>query len=380
MSILVIFFQMSSKQSSLLTITKHILLWVVLIVLLINAPLEWGWTVSKDHNTVLAQIYGAITNAVIFYSTSLYLIPYFFNKDKKRKFWMYAITLVFAVTIIETLIDNFVGEAYNNEVYSVKIKESSTTNGTIDYDIHKEEISLLNFVIEGITYALLVNVFYFVIAFVYRVPIDRRNTLQREQQLIQEKLSAELQFLRAQIHPHTLFNGMNSIYHLIDSQPDKAKDTLLYLSNSLRYHLYDSQEAYVSLDKEIVYLREYIKLYQIRNENEVKCTVDIEEFEDDYKIAPLLFTPFIENAFKYVSRDAEIDKNTIDLALKVNEDKLQFTCTNTVDKFPIPETSQGIGLKNVKKRLDLIYSESHNLVIEKKDMTFSVDLEIKLNI
>lgn len=325
---------------------------------------------------MIPQIYGAVTNAMIFYGTAFYLIPNFFTINRKYRFWLYALIALFSITLIETIVDSYLGKyMYADKTHALTVLEGGT-----DTEISSVEMSLLDYISGGFIYAALINAFYFIVAFAYRFPIDKQINAEREHQLIQEKLSAELQFLRAQVHPHTLFNGMNSIYHLIDIRPDKAKDTLLYLSNSLRYHLYDSQETYVSLDKEIVYLREYIKLYQIRNENGVTCYVDIDEFEDDCKITPLLFTPFVENAFKYVSRYPEVDKNTIDLKLKMKEDKLHFTCTNTIDKFPIPEASQGIGLKNVKKRLDLIYGGLHSLAIEKRNKTFSVHLEIELKI
>ncbi|WP_350290667.1 histidine kinase [uncultured Croceitalea sp.] len=367
-------FIMATKYSIILIVGKHFIIWVLLILFLTISPLQWGWTISPKHSTLIPQIYGAVTNAIIFYSTAFYLIPNFFNRNRKYRFWFYAAIALIIITLIETLIDSYLGKyVYVDKAYALKVFE-----GLEHKEILSSEISLLNYITGGFIYAALINASYFIIAFAYRFPIDKQLNTQREHQLVQEKLSAELQFLRAQVHPHTLFNGMNSIYHLIDTQPDKAKNTLLYLSNSLRYHLYDSQEAYVSLDKEIVYLREYIKLYQIRNENEVKSFVDIEEFEDDYKIAPLLFTPFVENAFKYVSRFPKVDRNTIDLVLKMSEDTLCFKCINTIDKFPIPETTQGIGLKNVKKRLELIYSDLHSLVIEKGATTFSVYLEIKL--
>lgn len=371
-----IIFQMRFSYSHFFIVIKHLIIWIVIIVLLTISPLQWGWTISNKHNTLLPQIYGAITNAIIFYGTALYLIPSFFNKNKKQLFWIYGIIIFLFITFIETLIDSYLGKfVYTDKVYALKVVE-----GSIDTQISSKEISLIDFITSGFIYTSLINLFYFVIAFAYRFPIDKQLNAKREHQLIQEKLSAELQFLRAQVHPHTLFNGMNSIYHLIDKDPEKAKETLLYLSNSLRYHLYDSQERYVSLDKEIIYLREYIKLYQVRNENEVLCFINIEEFEDDYKIAPLLFTPFIENAFKYVSRYSEVNENKIDIQLKVDDDSLCFTCINAIDKFSVPENSQGIGLKNVKKRLNLVYNNSYNLTIEKGNESFIVDLKIKLKI
>lgn len=343
---------------------------MVLIILLRNANLSWGWAISQRYDSLLPQIYGAITNAIIFYGAAYFLIP-LLNLGYKRKFWTLSTILVLAVSIIEAAIDAKVGAVYDNRYFAVVIQNFEDPSTT--------KLSLAYFVFEGIVYAFLINAFYFLIAFVYRIPLDKRQTFTKEQTLKQEKLKAELNYLRAQIHPHTFFNGMNSIYHLIDDRPETAKQAIISLSNSLRYHLYESGERFVPLEKEIKYLREYISLHQIRTGNDLLCSVRIEEPEEDFFIAPLLFTPFVENAFKYVSHFKNQKDNYVTIDLETNNDTLLFSCKNSYNLKSNPSgTRGGLGIENIKKRLSLLYNDAYVLEISSLNNSFKVRLSIPL--
>jgi hypothetical protein len=187
---------------------------------------------------LLPQIYGAVTNAIIFYSTSFYLIPFCYNQRKRSAFTLWSICLIAFISFLELWIDAYIGAHYQNKAYLAAL-----------------ELSSINYVTDGLVYILPVNILYYLMAFVYRVPIDRRLMYERTIKIEQEKLKTELDYLKAQVHPHTLFNGMNSIYHLIDTRPEKAKELVLNLSNALRYHLYESSAPFTDLSKEITYLR-----------------------------------------------------------------------------------------------------------------------------
>ncbi len=346
------------------SIIKHLLIWSLIIFMLSSFSLVWGWTLSNKYNTLVPQIYGALTNAAVFYLTSFYLIPVFYNRQKRKQFTLWSIGLIALVSILELWIDAYVGAYYQNQTY-----------------VSALDLSTVNYLIDGLVYILPLNILYFLMAFVYRVPIDRQLMLERTYKIEQEKLKTELNFLKAQIHPHTLFNGMNSIYHLIDTDTEKAKNLVLNLSNALRYHLYESSSAFTSLSKELNYLRQYIALNTARVEDEVVVEIDIDEFEGDYQIAPLLFTPFIENAFKYVSHFLEKHKNQIIIKIRMDENNLSFNCSNSVDQDAIQHFQVGgIGLKNVKDRLGLIYGDQYHLTINEESHKFEVQLQLHLKV
>ena len=349
--------------SKLLIIFKHLSIWMVSILFLRNSSLTWGWAVSSKYDTLIPQLYGAATNAVIFYSTSFYLIPRFFNTYRKRQFYIFSALLILSVSLIEMAVDQYFGNLYQNRAY-----------------LGVKELSFGEYLSEGLIYILPINLFYYIIAFVYRIPFDRQQQHEREQQLQREKLEAELKFLKAQIHPHTLFNGLNSVYHLIDFDPPRAKGLVWNLSNTLRYQLYESSGRFVPLEKEITYLRQYIALQEVRIDEDAVVEVFFPgEEEREWLVPPLLFTPFIENAFKYISHHPVRTDNNIVIRLKMENNRFIFECTNTVDTHaPRIYEEGGIGLENVKSRLRLLYGPDYQLELKNEPGQYLVKLNIPL--
>ena len=197
------------------------------------------------------------------------------------------------------------------------------------------------------------------------------------------KMSAqenELQFLKSQINPHFLFNNLNNLYsYAIDNSP-KTPTIILELSSVLRYMLYDCKEKYVPLSKEIEHLKNYTQLSELQIEN--RGTVD---FKTDitgsgYRIAPLILTVFVENAFKH-STASQSEDIFISVDIKVTEEGLlKFECTNSFRRETnTDDLAHGIGLQNVKKRLGLIYPGAYSLSIDESETTYSVILNIDLN-
>lgn len=346
-----------------LTILKHLSIWILTILLLRNSSLTWGWAVSSKYDTLIPQLYGAATNAVIFYFTSFYLIPRFFNTHRKKAFYAYSTLFLMAVSLVEMQADQYVGELYQNRAY-----------------LGIKGLAWPERLLEGMIYILPINLFYYIIAFVYRIPSDRQQQHEREQQLQREKLEAELKFLKAQIHPHTLFNGLNSVYHLIDFDPPRAKGLVWNLSNTLRYQLYESSERFVPLAKEIAYLRQYIALQEVRVDEDAVVEASLSGGEEEkWLIAPLLFTPFIENAFKYISHHPVQKDNKISIRLQIADKRLFFECTNTVDtNAPRISEAGGIGLENVKSRLQLLYGVDYQMELKKRQGWFEVKLNLPL--
>jgi hypothetical protein len=190
---------------------------------------------------------------------------------------------------------------------------------------------------------------------------------------------SELAFLKSQINPHFLFNNLNNLYSYAVVQSPKAPGIILELSSVLRYMLYECREASVPLSKEIEHLRNFTRLYELQIEERGKVSFDAPDKVSGCFIAPLILNVFIENAFKH-SQSGQSDHILIAIHLTLSDDdELTFICQNNYKKeYQEPHSGKGIGLSNVKKRLNLLYPESHILRIIQTDLMFEVTLKMKL--
>ena len=196
-----------------------------------------------------------------------------------------------------------------------------------------------------------------------------------------EKLNieTELKFLKSQINPHFLFNSLNSVYALTLSKSDKAPEVVLKLSDILRYILYDGGEKVVELKKEIEYLENYLELEKIRYANRLETKLEIVGEVSGKEIAPMIFLPFIENSFKH-GVNANIEKTFVNIHFDINENGLKFEIENNKPAHVVSETPDyqgGIGINNVKKRLNLLYRDKYTLSINEEGETFKVNLFIQ---
>lgn len=208
-------------------------------------------------------------------------------------------------------------------------------------------------------------------------------TKKREQTLEKEKLETELKFLKSQFNPHFLFNTINSIFVLIHKNPMMASDSLAKFSDLLRYQLYECNEQQIPLFQELNYLENFIELGKLRQEHNTQLTMQIDQHHTgNLTIAPFILMPFIENAFKHVSQGSD-RPNWIKMDLRFNKQLLHFEIANSISPGRISSVEfipySGIGLKNVKRRLDLLYPGKHELIIERKDDQFGVLLQLNLN-
>jgi two-component system LytT family sensor kinase len=232
-------------------------------------------------------------------------------------------------------------------------------------------------VLSDIFLSSFINIFIWVLMLVTAKFLWDKIQNQRYIQLIEkEKAVNELNFLKAQINPHFLFNSLNSIYGYIDKNNKTARNILLQFSEMLRYQLYECNADRVSISKEIAYLRNYVLLQQYRKEENLIVQFYTDDPLEECEIAPLLLVVFIENAFKYVS-NFENGENKIIIALRNKKNKLNFSVFNTAE-HRTDNLNGGIGLKNVKRRLEILYSNRHNLTISKETGSFEVQLQINL--
>jgi hypothetical protein len=187
------------------------------------------------------------------------------------------------------------------------------------------------------------------------------------------QLETELKYLRSQVNPHFLFNGLNTIYGNIDIKDQRARDILLQFADLLRYNLYEADVDLVELEKETIYLQNYVALQRARSNENLVIDLVIQIENKDLKIAPLLFIPFIENAFKFSTRD-DNRTNHIEISLKQSGNRIVFTCSNNYEDST--QDAGGIGLSNVKRRLELLYKDRYTLEIQKDITNYSVNLTL----
>ncbi len=205
---------------------------------------------------------------------------------------------------------------------------------------------------------------------------------QREEDLKREKMETELQFLKSQFNPHFLFNTINSIFVLINKNSEKASDSLAMFSGLLRYQLYECNEQYISVKQELDYVANFIELARLRLERNTVVESNIDQpLEPSLGIAPFILMPFIENAFKHVSQAKDTD-NWIEVSVNFKGEEIRFHVINTkTNQQPIPKEPaqhKGIGLKNVQRRLKLLYPERHQLEIRESENEFEVNLSLTL--
>ncbi|NJK95051.1 MAG: histidine kinase [Bacteroidales bacterium] len=194
-----------------------------------------------------------------------------------------------------------------------------------------------------------------------------------------QKLTAELSFLKSQINPHFFFNTLNSIYSLAISKSDKTPEAIIKLSELMRFIIYESEKDKVPLRREVEYIQNYVELQKLRVMSNIIVRFWVEGDTNDKKIEPLLLLPFIENAFKHGIDSTK--ECTINIALKVTKNDLWLIVENPVVKPSMKQVKdpEGIGLSNSKKRLELIYGSNSNLNIINTGDVFKVELNIIFN-
>lgn len=207
--------------------------------------------------------------------------------------------------------------------------------------------------------------------------------LKREKEasdLKSENLNSELKFLRSQINPHFLFNALNNIYSLSIIKSDKTPDNILKLSDMLRYIIYDCSANRVSLEKEINYINNYIDLQKLKDDQITNIEVNFENADSRCMIAPMIFIPFIENSFKH-SKIEDLENGWIKLKIEHTDTHLIFSIGNSLPKETYTKDKiGGVGLENVKRRLELLYPKMHQLKIEDTKSEFFVELKIPIEL
>lgn len=201
---------------------------------------------------------------------------------------------------------------------------------------------------------------------------------ERAKVLENEKLQSELKYLKSQINPHFLFNTLNNIYGLSLENSKKTPDLILKLSDFLSFSLYESKQKFIPLSKEIQLMNDFIALEKARFDDRVNVSISIPNDVQNISIPPLILVPFVENAFKHSLKD-EIGIANINIKLELTEDDLVYSISNSKPKEANSKPkSRGIGLENIRKRLDIIYGSKYDLQINSEEDLYSIILKINL--
>ncbi len=200
----------------------------------------------------------------------------------------------------------------------------------------------------------------------------------KKKHLENEKLNAELNYLKAQINPHFLFNTLHNLNYLALSKNDQASEVIVKLSNIMRYMIYEAGKSQVSVKAELDYIADYLDLEKIRLNRQADLHMDIHNVDGQLPIAPLVLIPFIENAFKHGMSDRE--GGWVKIKLSSAEDQLHLVVENSVlKKQSADPLNSGFGLKNIRQRLQLAYEGKHELMIEPDAEQFRVELKLDLS-
>ncbi len=199
---------------------------------------------------------------------------------------------------------------------------------------------------------------------------------QKNEQLASEKRTAELNFLKLQMHPHFLFNTLNTLYSEIIQNSEKAAQVVVNLSSLLRFMLEESNKQYITLDKEIQIVKDYVNLEKLRHGERLNIKLSLPEDKNGLTVSPLLFLPFVENSFKH-SLTKVSGKVSIEINIEVTNSKIKLRVANDCVKTPlINDRSMGKGVTNVRRQLELLYNKNHFLSIDDRNGKYIVSLEI----
>ncbi|MCX6319933.1 MAG: histidine kinase [Bacteroidetes bacterium] len=291
--------------------------------------------------------------ALLIYITSFFLVPRLLYKKKYLLFALIFITMVFASSIFKM---NILGQMQNNR---------GLINWSVDFKARLYDNILPHFflVIAGVA---------------VKLAFDYGHLQQRMAQIAKEKAETELNFLKSQINPHFVFNTLNAIYFLINKDNAEARGALHTFSDMLRYQLYEMNDEQIPIEKEIRYLKDFITLQQLRKDGRYDVQFTSTPAVRGFRIEPLLLIPFVENAFKHISHHT-LRQNSVHTTMDMQGDQFIFYVENTRDAGSVKEGAGGIGLANVKRRLELLYPGKYVLDIKEGDGSFSITLKMKVH-
>ena len=335
-------------------VVYHSLFWLALLVIFTVWEIyDAGFKYSFFHTLSLNVIMLVILGGAVYYNIYV-LIPKYLAHKKGWKYFLHFTLLILVVSPIE----NFLLYTQSRGLPQMRAE-----------------------ILSSIDMRFFANFFVVGTSTLVKITLDWLKNQRETQELQTKTMQSELQFLKSQINPHFLFNTLNSLYALTLKKSDKAPDIVLKLSEMMRYMLYECNEPYVPLSKEVHYIKNYLELEKLRQGKNVDIDFVVEGLISNQKIAPLMFMSFIENCFKH-GLGNNLSKGFVRITLRVAGQEVDAMIENSKTESmpkPLHARSGGIGLVNVRRRLDLLYPKKYSLDIEDAPNTYSVNLKIQLD-
>ncbi|HAS46266.1 MAG TPA: hypothetical protein DCS93_37645 [Microscillaceae bacterium] len=336
----------------------HLLFWLAYYILRVSAYLE------RYPNTPQVQFFELFAKVIAVYINLYILMPYLL---KKKKNLLYGLSFLLNLAICGVIQTEVVRQMMRSGIYD--------QSEYVLYSAHKTS-SIVFTIFTVVAYATIIKVLK-----------EAYQNQQVNQQINQERLENELKFLKSQINPHFLFNALNNLYSLILMQSNKAKDVVLKLSDLLSYMLYETNQQLVSLAKDVEYLQGFIELEKLRFGDELTVETHFEGDLTHTYLPPMLLITLVENAFKHSIGDEDTLVH-IRISLNCTHQQLVFEVENSLPPAPAHQAEdnladgskkRGIGLRNVQRRLELLYPHKHTLEIHPTKNTYLVKMSVDLS-
>lgn len=350
---------------SIRKILGHGSIWVAYYAFLVYMSSVWG--MRQDY--LLRALIWILPQIGLAYLNMEFLAPYFFVRKRYFSYSMIIIACLAAFALIHFYVDPM---RPPNSIMMERMEALRAISKNDGLIWRPRPMRVMRFMP-----AIFSGLFIIVFSTAYKTAEILGKKEKETSELKHEKLQAELRFLKSQINPHFLFNALHNVYALSLLKSDKTPEVVLKLSDMLRYLLYECKADEVTLSKEIDYIRNYISLIRLKDDNKMNISMDFEE-EDQKMIAPMLLIPFIENSFKH-SKIEDVENGWVSISLKSPKQYLEFKVQNSIPEVGFTKDEVGgIGLENVKRRLALLYPDRHSLIINQNDQKFEVNLYLEI--
>jgi two-component system LytT family sensor kinase len=258
-------------------------------------------------------------------------------------------------------------------ISAVNLLFAQILDDLMDHEMHHPNL------LRRFLYPVFPSLFVFAISTAIKITNEWFRNEKQKKEMENEKLNSELAFLKSQVNPHFLFNILNNICSLARKKSDETENSIIKLSQIMRYMLYESRDEKVSLEKEVEYLKNYIELQRLRISEKVIINFTVNGNPEKHFIEPMLLIPFVENAFKHGI--SYVDESSIEIRMEVGNTFIHFIVENFIVKKNDESINveSGIGLKNVIRRLELLYPGRHEISIKDDNLKYLVDLKINLS-
>jgi LytS/YehU family sensor histidine kinase len=331
-------------------------MWIVLTVFLLFLIFDYNAPFLQQ---LIATLVVTGLTSIPAYLSSKILVPRLLYNKKIKKF----VGALLLLAVANTVVTYFLGGAIYYKLSGQSIFRSAAIVQIISTDFF-----IINCIVIAVSSAI-------------QIIIDRFGMEQHLHAVENEKVSTELAFLRAQVNPHFLFNVLNTIYFQIQKENSEARNSVEKLSEMLRYQLYECTSDMIDISKELAYIENYVAVQQLRMEPGTDLRLKISSDMGSFKIAPLLILPLVENAFKYISNFKDPAHNQLYIDIYTEQDS-QFV-VNVVNTYnspdhaaPLPH-SNGLGLQNFERRLELLYPGKHSISRKRTENTYETTLKIR---